>query len=376
MTFERKLNARRNLNEAGSDISLDVFVRKINADNIRRLSDNARHRLQSLFVQIGIAPHKVVLLHMLTDDLSPDILSVKKLEELIGEIKHQIIKVTTQTEPESKPETSPYKRIIKPDETISRFANMGINIPYVIGNWQQFYENSRFGKKVKRLYGAEAYSNPFPMMTDGAMRTFEKALQQRQIDTIILDDHRIPDGMTMKALDRNALKEFMRKYAIDSLEQAKTFIDSTTTSTPTLRFTGFSTKENIAEQNEPICSFYDQVPNLPFHTAMGLGTYIRLKHFLSDNDYGTYVILTSFRYKDSRMMMGRTTQLNNRTRENQILNIGPNPDDKTIKDELDVGPNINNAWTSTGCGPIIIITSDESETMPLRTGWKIPPGIH
>ncbi|MFO0781225.1 MAG: hypothetical protein U0519_05110 [Candidatus Gracilibacteria bacterium] len=318
------------------------------AESYRHMPEQTRTQLMGFLKKIGIQEHRVLLLGMLIGDQKPDILSIKKLAELVDQIRGEVLSITMLEAQKKQPKAAPAKaavlpnpkRVLAPTELMERFDALGIDFFETIMHWENFYEESPFARAVNKATGKQKYELTIPPVSVEAMEAFEQAFRAKKIDRIMIDDGRIPDGKTLKIYDPKVLKRFQQTHKFRHRSEAEDFINRTTQISPEVRVVGYSSDGKVFAPRERQKCFLEQKPAGAFETTMGLGTYIRLTKFLEQKDPDYLPSLTTYTVVGSGRLTDRTVQLNNITSTNKALTIGPDPQDTRMRHIVEIGPEI------------------------------------
>ncbi len=359
-------------------------------ETYRELPVKTREQLLGFLKNTGIPEWRVILLHMLLDSKQPDLLTLRKLAEVIDDVRAQIASTTmnkvqekkTNGKPEKQVETVPNPhRQLSQRELNSRLRKLGIDLPQLMMDWENFYHSRNFGNAVKRNMGQSEYFLPTPAVTHQAMETFEKAFKEGRIDRFMIDDARIGDGATIRAFERKTLKRFKQKNIYGSVQEAEAFLDRTTVTPPIVRLVGYSTKNNIFDPKQPGKAFADLSQGGPYESTMGLGTYLRLYHYLAAEEPHLLHSIKSYSVKGNNLLRPRTVLLNNKTDENRVLTIGPDLNEPRILHSLELGPTLLDPGSPLE-KPVPVLVSDNLEHVYNRKDrrylahmdtWPAPP---
>lgn len=349
----------------------EVAVRA-NTDVFRSLSSTIRAQLWTFFRNLGIPDHRLLLLEMLLASDKPDILTLKKLEETIDEIRGMVLKKTMlqdqQRKTSSKPaEKKPELAIPNPDrlltarELAARFRKLGTELDVLMGSWEDFYCRNIPGMAVTKKLRQKEYALPMPVITERAMKAFEKAFHERVINSFMVDDARIEDGSTLRIFEMKTLKRFKQKYKYDSMNTAENELNRSTLTPPIVRIVGYNRNETVFETNSRGRRPQVRIQHEPHRGTMGLGTYMRLFYYLDVQDPEGLEMVTHYITEGNRILAPLTIVLNNKSDEG-ILTIGPDPKDPRMRHSVEKAPvvtGIPDLFES----PIPIVTSDNLGAM-------------
>lgn len=363
-------------------------------DSYRRLPLPTREKLLALLKTCGIEETTVVLLQMLLNDRRPDILTLKSTDELVDVIRTRVIAVYRNTEQrmngtsevsmnitgETKDTMVNENRVLGLHEAIARFAKLGVDFKQMIFEWRRHYNTGRFGHAVKKHMSSEHYQFGIPIITSSAMNAFEEAYQRGIIDKFMIDDARIPDGVTLRAINRKSFKQFTRKYKPGNTVEAENLLNRSTTTPPLIRVAGYSSQPIHFDNRITGKTFQDLTPQNKHHQTMGLGTYLRLHNYLTVNDPESLQGILTYTYGKKRSPSQRTIILNNRTPDHEVLTIGPDLHGARESQVVEIGPAVTQLLQLFDA-PILIVTSDSTEmgkytghrgTIQLMSTWPAP----
>lgn len=344
------------------------------AESYRHMPEHTRTQLMGFLKKIGIQEHRILLLGMLIGDQKPDLLSIKKLAELVDQIRGEVLSITMLEAQKKQPKAAPIKsavlsnpkRILTPTELMERFDALGVDFFESIMHWENFYEENPFARAVNKATGKPKYELTIPPVSLEAMEAFEQAFRAKTIDRIMIDDGRIPDGKTLKIYDPKVLRRFQQMYKFRHRSDAEDFINRSTQIPPGVRVVGYSSDGKVFEPREHQKCFLEQKPAGAFATTMGLGTYIRLTKFLEQKDPDYLPSLTTYTVVGSGRLTDRTVLLNNITSANKALTIGPDPQDVRMRHIIEIGPEItelNHQFTA----PIVIVAPGSTKNSGTNT---------
>ena len=159
-----------------------------------------------------ISPAQAYLLDWLPRNTYPNLADYTTFRNLLNTIRSRLIAIMdTQRPPETEappstqrsaeitkiqpdPEESDDFKILSEEEITARFNKLGIDIQKTLSTWHDFYWRKNYGEYE---FGT-SYTLPMPTLTAEAMEALEEAWFQGDIDTIMIDDARLPDGKTLK----------------------------------------------------------------------------------------------------------------------------------------------------------------------------------
>lgn len=207
--------------------------------------------------------------------------------------------------------------LVGEDDMIERFNDLGIDIEKELDNWFSFYWRSLYGHNK---YG-QKYNLELPAMTFEAMYAFELAWEKGEIDTVMIDDPRVPDGTTLRTFQKGTSRkngriyntgrpmepEFMEQFlkgnlvnfgyrphnALTTSELASLKnLYKTADTDRDVRIIGIKTGMHDGVTPKP--SFTEAAERLanPYTNIMELGTWIRFLHYLKysrTNWYDAYI---------------------------------------------------------------------------------------
>lgn len=357
-----------------------------NVDTYRELPAKIREQLLGFLKSTGIPEWRIVLLNMMLGEKQPDLVTLKKLAEVIDDVRGQVISATMEKEQEKKTNGKPAKqpevvpnphRQLSQRELTSRLRKLGIDLQQLIMDWENYYQSRSFGNVVKRNMGQQEYFLPMPAVTHQAMEAFEKAFRDGRINRCMIDDARVGDGATIRAFERKTLKRFKQINNYGSVSEAETFLDRTTVTPPIVRLVGYSTQHTVFNPK----AIAEQSAGGPYESTMGLGTYLRLYHYLAAEEPHQLHSIKSYTLKGSSLLRPRTVLLNNKTDDNRVLTLGPNLSDPRMLHCLELGPTLIQP-NSPQEKPIPILVSDDLEHVYNRQDrrylahmetWPAPP---
>lgn len=361
-------------------------------EDYRQLTQTVRDHLFAFLKKSGIPEFRIIVLGMMLESKHPDILTLKKLGEIIDGIRHRIIEQTmledqkrkfSAPKEDKKPELilrpNP-NRILSPREMVERFKKLRIDLLQLIKSWQIFYYNQpRFAKAVTKATFSKAYSLVMPAVSEQAMQAFEKAYRSGKINTFMIDDARVPDGTNLRAFKRKTLRRFKQKYKYRSVYEAETYLNKSTLTPPIVRIIGFNREESVCDPKN-IAAKYG--PNEPHFTTMGLGTFIRLFEYLDMHDPDGLEMLTHYVTKGSRVLDQLTVVLNNKTDKEGFLTIGPDKKDPRMRLSVEKTPAVISVPDLFET-PIPVVSSEDfgnvvkmndSRHIAHMSTWPAPPG--
>ncbi len=341
---------------------------RANADAIKGLSSTVRGQLWRFFRKSGIPETSLILLDMLLGTQRPDILTLKKIEETIDEMRSKVIKKSLLEDQERKHPAKPAEkkpelarinpnRLLPGRELAARFRKLGVELDGMMHDWEVFYSANILGMTVSKNLKLKEYSLPMPAITAQAMEAFERAHHEGHINSYMIDDGRLEDGSTLKIFEMKTLKRFKQKYKYDSMSAAEEDLNRSGLTPPIVRIVGYNRNETVFDAKDRGRRPRFRLQNRPHLGTMGLGTYIRLYHFLDIHDPEGLEMLTHYVTEGNRILAPLTVVLNN-TSDEGILTIGPDPKDPRMRHSVEKAPAVTDI-PDLFEAPIQVVTSHD-----------------